>query len=337
MRSLCGRIIAGTAIVLMAAATSCTTDFQVNAENQEEPIVYCILNSSSDTQYLKLNKTYLTDRAAFENPPDSDSLYFDGNIEVVLERWENNKVEDIFIFEPTTEVPKDSGFFPVDNNIIYKVKADIIPESKYSLSIYLENKEKIVYAETNSLGSLSVIDPLPIPERKVSLNIGQNYDCSWKPVKNAGIYQVVLKLHYMEYEGNDSIQKTLVWPQSFTSPQTNAEALSREISGTRFYYIVRDNISGKEGVIRKAIGMDFDILSGGMEIKYYIESTAPTEGALMEKPIYTNFTNGIGVFSTISSANITMLPIGAVTLDSLAYSQLTSHLGFLDHNGERND
>ena len=66
-------------------------------------------------------------------------------------------------------------------------------------------------------------------------------------------------------------------------------------------------------------------------------STAPSDGALMEKPVYTNFTNGLGVFSTVSQSSVEMIPIGAVTLDSLAYGQLTRELGFLDHNGMRID
>ena len=332
-----GRFFAGIGVIVMSLLTSCETDFQINAENQEVPIVYCVLNNNSDIQYLKLNKTYLTDRAAFSNPPNQDSVYFDGNIEVVLEAWEGSKVSDIYIFEPSNEIPKDTGFFPNDNNLIYKVKAEIRPKTKYSISIYLENKEKIVYAECESLGHLRVIDPLNVPERKISLNIGQNYQCRWKPVDNAGVYQVVINFYYMEYEGQDSVQRKVVWPQAFTSPLTNAESLSKEISGSRFFHIMDDHIPFKEGVIRKAQGMDFVILSGGLEIKFYIESTAPSDGALMEKPVYTNITNGLGVFSTMSTAEIPMIPLGSVTIDSLAYGQLTKQLGFLDHNGVRLD
>ena len=319
----------------MTCLMSCETDFNVNAENQEVPIVYCVLNTGSSTQYLKLNKTYLIDKAAFSNPPAQDSVYFDGNIQVVLEEWDNGRVSEIFIFEPTYDIPKDTGFFPNDNNLIYKTEAEIQPETKYSISIYLENKEKIVYAETVSLGSLLVIDPLPIPERKISLNIGQNYQCRWKPVDNAGIYQVVINFYYMEYDGQDSVQRKIVWPQTFTSPVTNVESLSKEISGSRFFHIMDDHIPVKEGIIRKAQGMDFMIMSGGLEIKFYIESTAPSDGALMEKPVYTNLTNGLGVFSTMSTAEIPMLPLGSVTIDSLAYGELTHQLGFLDHNGDR--
>lgn len=335
MRSTWSRIFVGFILVVAACLTSCETAFNVNAENQEVPIIYCVLNNSSNIQYLKLNKTYLTNLPAFDNPPHQDSVYFDGEIQVVLEAWDNGKVTEFYVFEPTKDIPKEPGFFPNSNNLIYKTEATIRPETHYSISIYLENKEKVVYAETTSLGYLQVIDPLNVPERKISLNIGQNYSCRWKPVENAGIYQVIINFYYMEYEGQDSTQRKVVWPQSFTSPLTNAESLSKDISGSRFFNIMDDYIPVKDGVTRKAQGLDFLILSGGEEIKFYIESTAPSDGALMEKPVYTNVTNGLGVFSTVSKAEISMIPLGSVTIDSLAYGQLTHQLGFLDHNGLR--
>jgi hypothetical protein len=337
MLSVWGKIFAVLGVLVMACLSSCETAFQINAENQEVPILYCNLNTSSDTQYLKLNKTYLIEEAASEYPPHQDSIYFSGDIQVVLESWKNGIVEEVFIFEPTTDIPKDTGFFPNEKNIIYKTQARIFPQTKYSISVYIEDEEKVVYAETESLGKLKIIDPLDIPERKVSLNIGQNYTCRWKPVDNAGIYQVIVDFYYMEYEGEDSTQQVFEWPQAFTSPKTNAESLSKDISGSRFFNILDEHIPIKEGVIRRAQGMDFTIISGGEEIKFYIESTAPSDGALMEKPVYSNITNGLGVFSTFSKAIISKLPIGSVTIDSLAYSQHTNQLGFLDHNGVRLD
>ena len=170
MRMSRSRLITFISGIILAAAliSSCESNFQVNTENQEVPIVYCVLNSGQSEQYLKLNKTYLTNRAAISNPPDQDSVYFKGNIEIVLEEWSNGNVDHIYIFEPTSEFPKDSGFFPNDNNIIYKTEAEIKPETKYSLSLYLENKEKIVYAEAMSMGEILIVDPLNIPERKIS-------------------------------------------------------------------------------------------------------------------------------------------------------------------------
>lgn len=315
--------------------SSCSTEIDINAPNLDVPIVYCLLDTEDSVQYLKLNKTYLVYTAAVENPPLSDSQYFEGNIQVVLERWENNRPVEVIEFLPTNEVPKQPGFFPNDKNLLYKADTRIRASSKYMINIYLENKEKIVYAATTTIGSLNVVDPMDLEARKVSLNVGLNYTARWQQVSNAGIYQVVLRFHYAETQDGDRTEKYLDWPQGFTNPISNVDYLSRDIVGTRFFYVVADSIPEMENVEREALGVDFFILSGGTEIKFYIESTAPSDGALMEKPVYTNLTNGIGIFSSMATQKVLGLTLASTTIDSLAYGERTKNLGFLDHNGER--
>lgn len=322
-------------LLLTSVFYSCETEIDINTPNLEVPIVYCLLNTADSVQYLKLNKTYLLESAALQNPPLLDSQYFEGNIQIVLEKWENNKPVEFYEFEPSTEIPKDTGFFPSGRNTIYRTEARIEAEDLYMLNIYVENHEKIVYAQTKAVGLLNVIDPIDLKIRKVSLNIGVNYTTRWKPVENAGIYQVVVRFWYKETKEGLTVEKYLDWPQAFSNPISNVDYLSRDISGTRFFYILADGIPADPGVIREVIGVDFYIMSAGTELKFYIESTAPSDGALMEKPIYSNITNGIGVFSTIATRKMMGMDLASTTIDSIAYGQLTKELMFLDHNGIR--
>ena len=48
--------------VLSAAALftfSCTTDFELNAEYDEIPIIFGVLDQSVDTQFIKINKSFI--------------------------------------------------------------------------------------------------------------------------------------------------------------------------------------------------------------------------------------------------------------------------------------
>jgi hypothetical protein len=327
----------GLLIITGALLSSCDTDIDINASNLDVPIVYCLLDTESPTQYLKLNKTYLVSSAAIENPPVSDSQYFEGNIQIVMERWENNKPVEFIDFYPTYEVPKTPGFFPSDQNLLYKADATIKSNSLYMVSIYLEDREKIIHASTKTIGDLKVIDPIDLEVRKISLNQGINYTTRWQQVANAGIYQVVIRFHYAETKDGIRSEKYLDWPQSFTNPLSNVDYLSKDISGTRFFYVLEEGIPVDENVVREALGVDFYILSGGSEIKFYIESTSPSEGALMERPVYTNMVNGIGVFSSMATQKVEGLVLASTTIDSIAYGVHTKDLMFLDHNGTRID
>lgn len=323
------------AVMAAGLVTSCETAIDINSTNQDAPIVYCVLNSADSFQYVRIQKTYLIDQAALNNPPEQDSILFKGEILVTMERWSGGKVMETVRFEQTNEIPKDSGFFPYEKNILYKAKTRIIANQIYRLYIYLGSKEKILYAEASSLGNLTVIDPLPLPERKISLYAGTNYTCRWAPVANAGVYQVVVQFNYNEIIGGVTKIKHIDWPQAFASPGSDADYLSIDISGARFMHILQDNLKSGDGIVREVTGMNFQIISGSMEMKYYIESTSPSEGALMEKPVYSNITNGIGLFCSVARINVNDLLLSPVAIDSIAYGQFTKTLGFLDHTHDR--
>lgn len=323
------------AVLAAGLVVSCETGIVINTDNQDVPIVYCVLNSADSFQYVRIQKTYLIDQAAFDYPPEQDSMLFKGEIVVAMERWSGDKVIETVRFWPTNEIQKDSGFFPNSKNILYKTRAQIVPNQTYRLYIYLASKEKVLYAESSSLGTLVVIDPIPLTQRKISLHNGMNYTCRWQPVQNAGVYQVVLRFNYKETIDGETKIKTLNWPQTFASPGSDAEYLSNDISGARFMHILEDNLKPVHGIVREVVGLDFQIVSGSMEMKYYIESTAPSEGALMEKPVYSNVTNGIGLFCAVARIDVNDLLFSPVTIDSIAYGKYTNALGFLDHTFDR--
>jgi hypothetical protein len=324
-------------VAVMAAAlfASCETGIDINSDNQDVPVVYCVLNSADSFQYVRIQKTYLIDQAALDNPPEQDSMFFTGEIVITMERWSGDKVMETFRFLPTYEIPKDSGFFPYEKNILFKARVNIVPNQIYRLYVYLGSKEKVLYAEASSMGILAVIDPMPLPQRKISLYAGTSYTCRWQPVEDAGLYQVVLRFNYKETIGGVTITRYLEWPQAFASPGSDAEYLSNDISGSRFMHILDENIKSVNGMVREVVGLDFRIISGSKEMKYYIESTAPSEGALMEKPVYSNISNGIGLFCSVARVNVNNLLLSPVSVDSIAYGQFTKTLGFLDHTFDR--
>jgi hypothetical protein len=333
MKKTCLRLI--LAIAATGLMASCETGIDINSENQDVPIVYCVLNSADSFQYVRIQKTYLIDQAALEYPPEQDSMLFKGEIVVTMERWSAGKVMETIRFYPTDEIPKDSGFFPSEKNILYKARLKVVPNQIYRLYIYLGSKEKVLYSEASSLGKLTVIDPMPLQQRKISLYPGNNYTCRWEPVKNAGVYQVAIRFNYKETKGGVTKIKTLDWPQTFASPGSDVDYLSNDISGSRFMHILDETLTKEPGVVREVIGVDFQIVSGSLEMRYYIESTSPSEGALMEKPVYSNITNGIGLFCAVAKINVSQLLLSPVTIDSIAYGQFTRELGFLDHTNDR--
>ena len=60
MRKLINNLLIFISIGLIGV--SCSTDFDLNAPYQPIPIVYGLLDQSSDTQFVKINKSFLGER-----------------------------------------------------------------------------------------------------------------------------------------------------------------------------------------------------------------------------------------------------------------------------------
>ena len=56
--------------------TACETDFDVNAKWEETTVVYGLLDASTDTQYVRINKAFLGEMDALQMGQYSDSIYF---------------------------------------------------------------------------------------------------------------------------------------------------------------------------------------------------------------------------------------------------------------------
>ena len=47
-------------ITIAAFSNSCSTDFDLNADFIETPVVYGLLDASVDTQYIRINRPFIT-------------------------------------------------------------------------------------------------------------------------------------------------------------------------------------------------------------------------------------------------------------------------------------
>ena len=63
----------------MILFTACETDFPVNAEWEEITVVHGLLDASTDTQYIRINKAYLGEEDAMLMAQYSDSINFNPN------------------------------------------------------------------------------------------------------------------------------------------------------------------------------------------------------------------------------------------------------------------
>jgi hypothetical protein len=201
----------------------------------------------------------------------------------------------------------------------------------------------------------------------VSTNGGFNYTSEvairWNAATNANVYDSRLRFHYTEmvYENADwSGTPISVTPKfldyylgSISDDEiTSGQLLKITFDGRAFFSFLQNNLVADQR-IRRVIGtydsdqqrtecFDVMLTMGNNDLKSYIEVNSPSTGVVQERPIYTNVSNGIGLFASRGTRNLISLPLvafdnnnqpNAGNLRALVQSEYTAALNFCDPNG----
>ncbi len=310
---------------------SCEDEVDVFSGDPSMPIIYCLLNPFDSVQYLRIGKSYTVEKGTTGVPGSADSLYFSGDVIVSLERWNEDEVEETIEFEPYNEIIKDEGIFPTGLNNLYRTDKRIYTDSKYVLYVYLKDRELILDAEAFMVGELEVIDPFPLPEKKITLSVDQDYVMRWNLAPEAWIYQAVVTFNYDEITATDTIRKSFDWVQNVSQPDfLTRDFISMKLNGARFYQEMIKHVKQNSLLKRKAIDLTFTFYFGGVELRFYVESIKPASGILQEKPSYSNFKNCQGVFSSLATKQVNEVELSTIFIDSIANSKMTGNLNFVN-------
>ncbi|OFY76553.1 MAG: hypothetical protein A2265_11040 [Bacteroidetes bacterium RIFOXYA12_FULL_33_9] len=321
-------------IILSVFFNSCTTEFDVIDEWKDITVIYCLLNQNDTIHYAKIEKAFLGEADAYEMAKISDSLYYD-NITVSLEEYDNDNLTNIFYLEKTTEIPKDTGIFADDNNVLYKTDASLISTRKYRLVVYNPDLDKTVYGETKLINGIEVTS---LPPKINIANYEYPYSVEWKSSANARIYNVSVDFHYFEINltSGDTTFHTVKWnvgTKISSNASSSSENMYVELTPQSILKTLASNITIKDDVIRvvhkDAIDIIFQV--GGADLYTYMEVNGPSFSVIQEKPEFTNIVDGIGLMSSLYDKVFLSNEITDRSVDSVAHSIYTSKLSFEDH------
>ncbi len=336
-------------IIFIPLFYSCSTDFDVNDEWQDVTIVYCLLNQNDSVHYAKVNKAFLGNQDAYEMAKHSDSLQYNSDISVTLERWEQGKSEasQIIYLEETTDIIKDTldiygnpGIFATDNNFIYKTNETLYDDSEYKLVITIPTKDEIVTSTTGLISKFTVLYPvLKRPPEIQFEKYNQPFNVKWQSAVNGRLYVLKIRFNYFEIENNDTIEKHIDWvfpsqlSRNLREENDLADDMNQLVNGESFFEFVSQKIDENPNVTRIAKDLDFVFDVGGEELYTYIQVSKPSNSIAESKPEYTNIINGKGIFSCKFNKTIEHKELSPQSIDSLAYGKYTKDLRFVDHVG----
>lgn len=329
-----GRLLCLLCLVFFLPA--CSTDVELEGEWKDIPVVYGFLSRQDTAHYLRIEKAFLprggdANRAA----QIADSLYYAGAV-VQLEKVSSGKTFQLLRVDGNREgYPRQAGPFAQAPNYLYKIKAsDIQLAEGERIRLLLNRGDQLplVTAETTVLGELQ---PRPTsPNSPVNMGYDRSVSIAWFAGPDARLFDVRLRIHYRESVPGAPTQlqpKTVDWVLADRlEREDEQERVSLTIQGEEFYRFLKEQLLQDGRIIRVFDSMDLLLTAGGQEFVDLLRVSEANLGitSFQAVPVYSNISEGQGIFSSRAYANRTGLLLDNISLDSLRNGIYTRDLNF---------
>lgn len=305
---------------ILAGIASCSTDVNINAPYETKAVVYGFVEPVEDTQYVKVNRTYLGEGNNAEYAAINDSTMFESVVGTV-DKIVNGVVQESYDLQEIWVSDLEDGIFYTDSQLVYYwVPTGGIEETAtYKLNLDINEGQKTVSAETEVVGYVSFKQTFK--NRVINTNgvsfantaaVGQSvYNdlaIEWGIADNGKRYQVKLVFNYEEHTATDTTMKSISTIVGTITGDASDVDFYQSYNGENFYAFVANRLANDPNesniVKRVAHGLEFHVVVADENLHTYMEVNEPSTGILNERPIFTNITNGYGLFA---SRNTTVL------------------------------
>lgn len=286
---------------------SCETDFNVISDYKEVAIVYGLLDQSDSVHYLRINKAFLGEGNALVYAQVADSSSFGADINVILTETTPSGNKQEISFDTITLYSKEPGDFYSPGQLFYSSDAKLNENNTYELKVSSKKTSYEVSSQTNLIHNFSITKPASGAKTlsfKRSITTAQKF--AWRNAENGKRYQFSFVFNYKELGlSGDTTYRTLEWifPDKTTENTDGTGESDIAYLNEDFYKLCENKIpystsATEEAVIKRFASIcDLKVTAIGDEFNTYLEANGPTTGVLMEKPNYSNITNGLGLLS----------------------------------------
>ena len=318
-------------LVLSIVFSSCDNELVVIDEWKDISVVWGLLSKSDTAHYIRVEKAFLDPTtSALDIARIPDSLYYE-NATVSLKRVNTGQT---FMLERVNGelegYPRDAGIFAETPNYLYKIKANeinLVINEKYEFILDKGDGSPLVTAETIILPKPELRNPSAgsaLPFRRNS-----PYTFTWNAMPNAGLFDLQLRFHYRETildSGIVNVPKSFEW-EIQNNIIENEYTLS---NGIEFFNTVKANVPVKVGAVRNFESIEIILWAGGIELKKFIDLAKANDGitSTQDIPVYTNLSDGFGIFSSRNVSYNTGFLLAPQSLDSLKQGSVTKTLNF---------
>jgi len=327
----------------MLLFSACKSDFEVNDKWSDSPVVFCVIDKSQDMQYVKVNKSFLGKLPASDMASVSDSLFYNCDVQVKLNRKQGNSVLKTWNFRKVDSIPKESGYFASDKNSIWVGTPDISSDYVYELEVNIDNGRIIAKGETGVVDGVKIKTP---DERAPKIELARynnDFTVVYSMGKNSNLVQTCVYFNYLEVKNTgDTVSKTI---EIYNNTEYKVSAstfttVEQAFTVASFYSSLAAQINANdETVVKRLVRMPdcitFAVSSADENLYTYMQVTKPSGGIAQDRPIFTNIyvdpesklsnTTAYGLVASRYTVSLSKA-VGSETLDSIARGIHTKNL-----------
>ena len=318
-------------LTLTALFAACKPEVDLTGEYKDITVVYGVLNSNDNVQYIKVYKGYLVNGDARIPAQNLDSISFYTKIRVLLEEYNTaNQLVKTIELDTTTSVPINSGDFVNPTRVLYYTTEPINPQRHYKLRIIHNETGKEIYAETMIVSDIKITRPYG---SSMNLNsLSQNIlELS---ASNSKAYSIKLKFYYIEQDNQTREVKHGKIERNFTQYLLRGNSLS--YVPKQIYETIAANLTSNPNVTRYIDSLnclEFEVWGTTEELARYVEINTPSSSVSQNQRIYTNLISGdnsaYGIFASRNSyTKRYSFLTGSGSEDTLVKGKTTGHLNF---------
>lgn len=318
--------------------SACTTDFQLEADWKDIPIVNGFLNQADTAHYIRVEKAFLEPGGnAEEIAQIADSLYYDDSrITVELERVSTGERFRMRRVDGNLEgYVRDEGPFAQSPNYLYKInRTEINLEPGEEIRFILSRGDNLepAQATTNILDEIVIRDTPGSPLNFSDYN--RNITFIWDVGEFASMFNVRMRIHYNELKpgATEFEELSIDWilAERFEREDFGVSRVAFSFLSENFYRFLGETLD-PDGSVRQITALDFLVTGVGPEFLELLEVANANIGITSAQsiPVYSNIEGGLGILTSRSFGQRAGMTLNSASVDSLQNGIYTRDLNFV--------
>lgn len=338
--------------LLLASLSSCETEVDLNAPYESYTTIYGVLDLSADTQFIRINKSFLGPGSAldFAQVKDSSEYPIDAVEAYITTGNDTFPLHPIDIpnREPGVFYDEDIRVYITDDQLAVDNQGNVLNiESQYNdlvdnykLVVNVNGKTLTANTEPTYLRQFNSIQS-PNPSNNVDLNwVGANSEYAAQNMimrsVSAGVrYEARIIFHYDDYlTNNEVISRSYEFEVGATELTlgTSNQPFDMTYSPAAIAEFISDNADCDNVAYRVLKPVEFVMMVAGEDLSRYIDINSPITGVVTERPEYSNIEgeNAIGLFSSRYKVSVFKTLNNNTKEMWINESDLTNNLCFCD-------